>query len=213
VMSLSQIISRRSFERKQPVREATKVFIFSEGKRREYDYFNYFVELDSRINVIVNQLEGEEDNSPTGLYQMACDSLCGEEPEYEVLEGDQIWIVCDTDTWGDKIVEVRTALKNKKDWYMAQSNLCFEVWLYYHFLSDFPDMERAEQIGWKQYVNEVIPGGFNSTKHPSLLPKATANAKLHFRADVSGCSMPGSTEVYLLGEVLLSYIGESLPGE
>lgn len=43
------ILPRRSFERVPPGREARSVYIFGEGSRREFDYFNYFKELDSRI--------------------------------------------------------------------------------------------------------------------------------------------------------------------
>lgn len=81
--------------------EAKSIYIFCEGARREFDYFEYFKELDSRINVEVYKLDPSEDNSPLGLLEIAekCIILSAENPnpKYNFIEGDEVWIVLDID--------------------------------------------------------------------------------------------------------------------
>jgi hypothetical protein len=51
------ILTNRLFERVPPSREAKSIYIFCEGAKREYDYFEYFKQLDSRINIEVYKLD------------------------------------------------------------------------------------------------------------------------------------------------------------
>lgn len=82
------ILPRRSFERVPPGREARSVYIFGEGSRREFDYFNYFKELDSRIKIEVYKLHPHEDNSPLGLLKIAEKNfqLMGDIPDLGCME-------------------------------------------------------------------------------------------------------------------------------
>ena len=70
-------ITNRLFERQPPSREAKSIYIFCEGVKREYQYFKYFVEMDSRINIEPYRLHPHEDNSPLGLLNIgkSCISL------------------------------------------------------------------------------------------------------------------------------------------
>ena len=61
------ILTNRLFERQAPSREAKSLYIFCEGAKREYQYFEYFREIDSRIKVEVNKLNSDDNNSP--LYR------------------------------------------------------------------------------------------------------------------------------------------------
>lgn len=54
------ILKNRLFERVPPSRKAKSIYIFCEGARREFDYFEYFKELDSRINIEIYQLHPHE---------------------------------------------------------------------------------------------------------------------------------------------------------
>ncbi|MDM8529168.1 RloB domain-containing protein [Anaerolineales bacterium HSG24] len=95
------ILRSRLFEREPPSREAKSIYIFCEGVKREYQYFQYFKEIDSRINVEIYKLHPHEDNSPLGLLSIAekCIILSDDnpKPKYEFLENDEVWIVLDTD--------------------------------------------------------------------------------------------------------------------
>ncbi len=130
------ILGNRLYERKEPDRDATLCIIYCEGSKREPQYFQYFEGLSSRIILEVVEADSHGDNSPSGLYQRACSDIEGSSPgslvKYEVGEGDQVWFVIDTDTWGSHIPNLRLGCAGKTNWHVAQSNPCFEVWLYYH---------------------------------------------------------------------------------
>ena len=51
------ILTNRLFVREEPTRDAKSIYIFCEGKEREFNYFMYFKELDSRINIEIYKLE------------------------------------------------------------------------------------------------------------------------------------------------------------
>lgn len=61
------IVTNRLFTRRPASREAKSIFIFCEGVKREVQYFEYFKEMDSRINIEVYPLSPHEDNSPRFL--------------------------------------------------------------------------------------------------------------------------------------------------
>jgi len=95
------ILPNRPYKREAPSKDAKSVFIFCEGKRREYQYFRYFRELDTRINIEVYELHEHEDNSPLGLFNIAKESIIksddNPDPKYNFIEGDEVWIVFDRD--------------------------------------------------------------------------------------------------------------------
>lgn len=209
------ILKNRLFERREPSREAKSIFIFCEGVRREFHYFQYFKEIDSRINIEVYPLTSEDDNSPTGLYEKACLSIIKTEdnpsPKYQFIEGtDEVWFVIDIDMWGDKISRLREICKGHKDWSIAQSNPCFEVWLYYHFNNVTPEFEGCwTSSAWKDFINTVIVGGFDSRKHPIYVKTAIYNSEKNY---IENGQMPnvGSTEVFKLAKVIYSLVGERI---
>lgn len=206
------IIKSRLFERREPNREAKSFYIFCEGNKREYKYFCYFKEIDSKINVEVIRPEHNENNSPTGLFEKACSFLLKSEenpsPKFELLSIDEVWFVIDTDTWGNKITELRANCKSQINWYIAQSNPCFEVWFYYHFKEEFPNFERIEvSKHWKNYIDSVvIPGGFDSRKHPIYIQTAIQYAEKNHLEETAGLPKPGCTEMFRLGKNLCELI-------
>jgi len=169
------ILGNRLYERKEPDRDATLCIIYCEGSKREPQYFQYFEGLSSRIILEVVEADSHGDNSPSGLYQRACSDIEGSSPgslvKYEVGEGDQVWFVIDTDTWGSHIPNLRLGCAGKTNWHVAQSNPCFEVWLYYHlFVDDAASVVLADcqsilqmplpmpkdtsgQLAWKFYMD------------------------------------------------------------
>ncbi len=98
------ILKNRLFTRAEPSIDARSFFIFCEGKHREPEYLLYFKEIDSKINVDVIRAEQHDNNSPTGLYEKACNFIIRTDknpnPKYELLEMDEVWFVIDTDKWG-----------------------------------------------------------------------------------------------------------------
>ncbi len=210
------LLKNRLFERQLPSREAKNIFIFCEGKRTEYNYFNYFKEIDSRINIVVYKLSSDENNSPWGLFNLAKKNILETDSKYDFREEiDEVWLVFDTDkddfnSRDKQIKQVYEECSKLNNWFVAQSNPCFEVWLYYHKCSIIPQKENIQKCStWKQIVNEVFKGGFDSRRHPQLFNNAIINSKSNFREYAENLHI-GETEVYKLAEKIKLLLSEKI---
>lgn len=204
--------SHRYYKRSEPERGAKKIFIFCEGSKREPQYFRFFTGLDSRIKIEIYNTGPDEDNSPTGLFESAKEYFSYENKKessrIEFLQGiDELWFVIDTDAWKDKIAQLRALCENESGWYIAQSNPCFEVWLYYHFYATKPDVKNCSEM--KQLLNESVDGGFNSTRHPIYIDTAINHAK-EVSCYTENLPDVGSTEVYRLAEQIYPFIEKKI---
>ncbi len=205
------ILRNRRYTPQPPDRDAKSIYIFCEGVKREKQYFNYFKEIDSRINIVVYDLKETEDNSPFGLYDIAVASIQTEtnpNGRYELIEGDEVWIVLDTDK--DKMNSRKPQIEKiksdcyQKRWSLSQSNPCFEVWLFYHFYSQKPEFNEIDTCyQWKQYLQKE-KGGFDSKKHSILIQSAILNAQNSFSQSIEGFPDIATTEVYKLAQAILS---------
>lgn len=213
------ILTNRLFERVAPSREAKSIFIFCEGAKREFDYFEYFKELDSRINIEVYKLHPHENNSPLGLLNIAEKCMIKSDdnpnPKYSFIDGDEVWIVLDTDkdkelSRESQIEVIQKKCGELKNWNLAQSNPCFEVWLYYHLHTDKPNFAKSEICAeWKQLVNGLIKGGFDSRRHPIYIMSASKNAAQNFIV-IEGKLDVGSTEVFNLANSIIPLVSSKL---
>lgn len=165
------LLTNRLFEREPPSKEAKSIYIFCEGAKREYQYFKYFVEMDSRINVEPYKLHPHEDNSPRGLRNIAkaciIPSDSNANPKYKFQANDEVWIVVDVDkdkaaSRKPQIEEVLTFCNENEGWNLVQSNPCFEVWLYNHLFDSIPNFKDDDKCSqWKDLVNASFNGGFD----------------------------------------------------
>ncbi|MCX6277032.1 MAG: RloB family protein [Bacteroidetes bacterium] len=213
------ILTNRLFERVSPSREAKSIFIFCEGAKREFDYFEFFKELDSRINLEVYKLHPHENNSPLGLLNIAekCMIMSDDNPnpKYSFIDGDEVWIVLDTDKDKElsrepQIEAIQKKCSEQANWNLAQSNPCFEVWLYYHLHTDKPDFAKSEICAeWKKLVNGLISGGFDSRRHPIYIMAASNNAAQNFIV-IKGKPDVGSTEVFNLANSIIPLVSSKL---
>lgn len=209
--------SARPFKKEEPSEDAKKFVIVCEGAKREADYFKYFEMMDSRIEVEIISPEDGDDNSPTGLIRkvrkLTTTGPEGEKPKYELTAGDEIWFVIDTDTWEDKIDELRAevAEENQLNMFVAQSNPCFEVWLCAHFtaeIQEFRGMNASEN--WKTHLPTVQPGGFDSKKHPILIRQAIDSAKATYKENEAGQPELGTSQLFRLAERIYDVIGKKI---
>ena len=193
------------YVREEPTKDAKLIIIYCEGNKREDQYFNYFSEISSKIRLEVEPPSHHDDTSPNGLYQKAVTHIIDAyNPKYESY--DEIWLVFDTDKWGEKqISETREKCK-KYNWNVAQSNPCFEVWLFYHLFEfeEFEGMNISKK--WKQFVNSKISGGFDFKKHSIFIETAIKNAKLKFNNSMD----IGSSEVFKLAESFYPFIEDKI---
>lgn len=189
----------RSYIREEPSRDARLIVIYCEGETREADYFRFFQNLSSQLNLEIEKPTRGDNNSPKGLLEKAQQQLKSDAPKYPLDSGDEVWFVFDTDKWGSHITTLRQGCVNEQGWFIAQSNPCFEVWLFYHCsaFKVFSGMEIS--ANWKPFVNQEIKGGFDYRKHSFLIETAITNAK-HKLEDENNILNIGCTEVFKLAE-------------
>lgn len=199
----------RKYEKNESNEDAKKLYLFCEGEDTEIKYFRFFAKLASQISIQIIKIN--KYNSPTGLYDNACERLIKNEQSSTILlnfdaDIDEVWFVLDTDKWGNKINLLRQSVANHKNWFVAQSNRSIEVWLYYHFEQEKPS---EEVENWKDYLNKIIKGGFDARKHPIHIQTAIKNAKTNF---YYGPSYPDihETQVYELAEKILPFVKDDI---
>ena len=109
------------------------------------------------------------------------------------------------------IPKIYDEIKTYNAWNVAQSNPCFEIWLYYHFYDNVPSDEDVEKYAtFKEYVDSLISGGFNFEKDPVRLEDAILNAENNHSVDKDGKPEIYTTEVYFLGKEIDSFVKSDL---
>ena len=130
--------NRRLYEKQPPFRDATLFVVICEGEKREPAYFEFFDGLTSRIKVrAVGSVEGK--SAPSHLLDNAIDAS----RKYDLSSDDELWFVIDIDRWINHIHDIQDQCATKPNWFIALSNPCFEVWLYYHFSAVIPEDMRS----------------------------------------------------------------------
>ena len=221
------IVRRKEYAKREPSRDAHKIYIVCEGKGTEPDYFSFFEGLSSNLQLIT--IPPGEGTDPLKLMERAKDVLIGDNRKYTIdyQQGDTIWFVIDTDTWESegKIAPLREfcssqnvdipkqydEVKSYSAWNVAQSNPCFEIWLYYHFYENKPvDAEVQKFVSFKEYVASTISGGFDFQRDPVRLEDAVSNTRNNLEEDAKGKPALYSSEVYILGEEIDKFVKSDL---
>ena len=209
-------LSRNKIYKKiEPFKNAKKIYIFCEGERREIDYFKYFQGFASNIDIIpIPNDNGKSD--PIKLKENAEVLFYGNSPTKPIYNlstelKDEVWFVIDTDRWneGDKINFLKkfTEEKNKNyhGWFVVQSNPSFEIWLYYHFYSEKPQIDEVYDFAsFKEFVASKIKGGFDNRSMPLEIQKATLIAEENFE-NSNGQPALFSTEVFKLAKQIIRF--------
>lgn len=195
-----------TYTKKEPFRDAFFFIIICEGKNREPEYFRFFEGMSSRVR-IVPVASSEGNSSPVKLVTNAIEK---ERELGATAERDQVWFVIDTDRWREQIRELREECALHTHWQLAQSNPCFEVWLYFHAKAQLPVLENIDQCNnWKPYLPTVIKGGFNTNTHPVAIETAIINSKA-ICVETGYSPKQGHTQLWKLGEALLPLIQRDL---
>lgn len=122
---------KRPIERVQKLeRDASLIIIASEDRYAVKQYFEFFESTRIQFRVLET-----DDGKSSPQYVM--ERLAQFIDEYNFGEGDQFWLVCDTDHWiePNHIQKLREVLRlcNQKEINVALSNPCFDLWLLLHF--------------------------------------------------------------------------------
>jgi hypothetical protein len=194
-----------SYEKKSPFRDAFFFIIVCEGQNREPEYFHFFEGMSSRVKIIPVKSKGG--SAPNHLIDLAIKA----EQELSVDPSiDKLWFVIDTDRWGHQLHAIRNECATHPNWKVAESNPCFEVWLYFHAKTQLPALPHIHQCNnWKPLLPTVIKGGFNSDFHPIAIETAIENSKAAYQPN-GYFPNPGSTQLWALGEELVPLIKKEL---
>ena len=215
----------RQYGKREPSRDAHKIYVLCEGSNDEPHYFGFFAGLSSNLNVIpIPSEKGETD--PVKLSGLAESLFAKDGGRYNLdySQGDRVWFVVDTDAWESegKIAKLREFCKEKNGssgsknksysaWNVAQSNPSFEIWKYYHIYDKAPNVQEVElSASFKQFVDAKISGGFKNESDPVKLKSAIANASANYGTDSEGCLKLFATEVFLLGQEIYSFVSGEL---
>lgn len=194
-----------TYEKKVAFRDAFYFIIICEGQNREPDYFRFFDGISSRVKIV--PVESSEGSAPSKLVKTAIEK---EEELDARSERDRVWFVIDTDRWREQLHEIRKDCEAHPHWNVAQSNPCFEVWLYFHAKSNLPELQNIALCNnWKPLLPIIIQGGFNSDFHPIAIETAITNSKNSY-SENGYLPEPGSTQLWRLGEELLSLVRKDL---
>lgn len=194
-----------TYQKKAPFRDASLFIIVCEGTNREPGYFRFFDGMSSRVKVV--PVVSAIGSAPRLLIDVAAAKV----QELEANdERDKLWFVIDTDRWREQLHEIRQECIQNRNWEVAQSNPCFEVWLYFHAKAQLPVLEHIDRCNnWKPHLHKVIQGGFNPDFHPIAIETAIINAKAAYQA-TGYFPESGSTQLWVLGEELLPLIKKEL---
>ena len=201
-------------------KEAKKIYIFCEGEDTEVKYFRYFQGFSSNIDILpIPNKNGESDplklKGNAELLFLENENNC---PKFKLSEEykDEIWFVIDTDRWneGNKIQILKDFCKNNNttsnQWFMVQSNPCFELWFYYHFYESKPSEDEVKKFStFKEYVNNQIKGGFDKRSMPIELQSAIINSLKNFEMSNEQPKLY-STDVHNLGQVIIPFVKSQL---
>lgn len=139
----------RPYKRGEAFRDAIKFVIACEGAERERQYFEHIATDPRRLELVILSPQNVQNvqknaelsgSSPKWVMNRLVKYL--DEHDIEVKKtGDIVWLVLDIDRWPlDDLIELTEVCKAKQ-WGIALSNPCFEVWLYLHVkeMAESPD--------------------------------------------------------------------------
>ena len=192
-------------------RDATLVVIASEDRFAVKQYFEFF--HSTRIQFRVLETDHGE-SSPKHVMARLEQFMA----EYDYGEGDQFWLVCDTDHWVEpghirNLIEV-VKLCRQKGIRVALSNPCFDLWLLLHF-AEFPEEDELKCVEVGRRIREAV-GEYNKSKIYKLpitderVRLATARSKAKQRSSGEIPTQP-QTGVHLIIEDLVDRGVVSVP--
>ncbi len=141
-------------------RDTSLVVIATEGEKTEKQYFESKLFQSKRVQVQV--LETKEGKSAPAHVMERLREFAR---EYELNEGDQLWLVVDRDRWPEKqLVEVCQQAENMRKGRTLRlgiSNPCFELWLFLHHANWIESSVTSKDI--QSALSEIL-GGYNKSR-------------------------------------------------
>ncbi|MBL4883091.1 MAG: RloB domain-containing protein [Planctomycetaceae bacterium] len=194
---------KRPLERTEStMRDTRLVVIASEDRYAVKQYFEFFRSTRIQFRVL-------ETTDGCSSPQDVMDRLDEYLEEYDIGEGDQFWLVCDTDHWIEpshiqNLTEINRRCRQMGIGF-SLNNPCFDLWLLLHF-AEFPSEDKltCQEIG--ELMRSEL-GGFDKTKIYNLpIDNAkVAQAIESSKANYTGAEIPTQlqTSIHLIIEDLI----------
>jgi hypothetical protein len=159
----------RNYKKGASFRDASLFVIICEGAEREVQYFRALAQSSKHVKVEVVSPEHNK-SAPKWLLDYA--------PNYQLGEGDALWLVMDVDRWKvEDIHAINKVCKEQKPiWKCAISNPAFETWLLMHY-QDIADLAENPPKNLKQYLHSITKDGYRLKEALLGVDKAIAQAK------------------------------------
>lgn len=208
---------KRGYKRETPenlVRDYKLFAIACEGSKREPDYFKVFRHFSNKIAVdVIEEIVNEEEALSINPNKSAPKWVLERAIRYIEKEGlsdeDDLWFVMDIDRWSEQqLREIATYCEKYKNWHIALSNPCFEVWLYLHKKADISISESKTCQDFKYEISTFEKGGYHPYKFLSYLEEAVLNARIADSDKNHYFPKHKETKVYRLANAVLNIIGK-----
>jgi hypothetical protein len=145
------MLPKREFKprlRGRNLRDAKLIVIAAEGTQTEKKYFEAVVSAEKFRNPKVH-VKVLERLSTASDPAKVMEQLDGFRREFSLNRYDELWMVIDFDRWGEQKLGAIAQACRQKEYLLAVSNPCFELWLLLHVcrLSDYTaeELERLLQ--------------------------------------------------------------------
>jgi len=193
----------RAYKKGGAYKDYRKFVIICEGLR-EASYFNFFHEKYQKL--VVEILEPSEEfhghSAPQKLSERAGQYIQNEQWDESI--GDELWFVVDTDRWQNELHDLSHLCNSTKNWFLANSNPCFEVWLYYHLHCQRITQTNSQEM--KRILSNQRAGGYNLQDYIMSIENAVqCSSGLDDHPEQSIADI-GITKVYQLGSKILELL-------
>ncbi len=195
--------ANRLYKKGKAYKDSRKFIVICEGIR-EANYFNFFHDKYKKLVVEVIAPKGEfhGHSAPSKLQERASNYIV-EEGWDESLD-DELWFIVDTDRWSEQLYELSQICNGTKNWFIANSNPCFEVWLIYHQDCSLISENSPREI--KRILNAQKPSGYKLENYIVQIEKAINCSSLLDNHEDQNIADLGITKVYKLGRKILELI-------
>lgn len=218
------ISNESDYSKGTPFINSTVIFIISGGSKRERDYFHPILRRGSefkRVRIAFRSKEGQG-LKPYELKQLAeefekTSTFVSEtDDHYRIEVGDSIFLLQDVDEFGHILKQYLTDHPKSSPVKWIISNPSFEIWLFYHHfdspapLSHGLSLNEHDRSNWlKEHLNNIIPGGVQSTKELYQAKTAIENSKKCY-SETDGFPNIFSTQMHYLAISLIDAMGSEL---
>ncbi|WP_214986716.1 RloB family protein [uncultured Nonlabens sp.] len=175
-------------------KDAEKLYILSyEGQKTEVTYFNDFRQSEffndsGIIEIIPLEREVNTGTDPLSVKRL----LKKAKANYPFKKSDEFWLIVDRDHWETihkiDFNQLVIDCNKEKNFFLAMSNPCFEIWLIMHLkeISEFNEEEQKEllenaKVSKKKNHIDIVLGnlqgiGYNKNPNPETFLPLTKTA-------------------------------------